>query len=90
MSYYISTSTAEIAYYNDLSDAAKDAFFFKLYGKHYDEMSFDIKEMLRKSSLDVKKYIDTEDIKKQDELWHSYDKSSQYLCDQDKYMKLYK
>lgn len=89
MSYYISTSTAEMAYYNDLTAEAKDLIHYRISGKHYDELSQDIKDTFSKLSMNVKKYIETEDEDEQEKLWQSYDKFSQYLCDQDKYYKIY-
>lgn len=89
MSYYISTSTAEIAYYNDLTDTAKDVFHYKMTGKHFNEISDQTKEMFSKLSINVRNYIETEDIKEQEKLWLSYDKYTQYLCDQDKHDQFY-
>ena len=48
MSYYISTSTAEMAYYNDLTDDAKDIMYYKITGKHYYEISQETKEIFSK------------------------------------------
>jgi hypothetical protein len=89
MAYYISTSTAELAYYNDLSDTAKDAFFIKNCSKHFEEASHGLKEMFSKLSSKVKIYIDMEDIDEQEKLWYSYDKTSQYFCNLDKYIEVY-
>jgi len=86
---YISTSTAEIAYYNDLTDSAKDAFFMKIYNKHLNEISDELKKMFSKLSLKVKEYIDIEDEKEQEALWYSYDKNLQYFCNLDKYIDVY-
>jgi hypothetical protein len=89
MSYYISTSTAELAYYNDLTEAAKDAFLMKVCNKHFEEASDGLKQMFSKLSSKVKKYIDMEDIGEQEKLWYSYDKTSQYFCNLDKYIEVY-
>jgi hypothetical protein len=89
MSCYITTSTAEIAYYNDFSDDAKDLFHFNLSGKHYHEISPELRQIYSKLSTNVKNYITAENIDEQEKLWHSYDKFSQYLCDIDKYENIY-
>jgi len=90
MSYYITIPTAELAFYNDFNEEAKDAFHYKLSGKRYSELSPELKEVYIKLSSNTKNYIETEDKDLQDKLWHSYDKFSQFLCDIDKYEKVYK
>ncbi len=90
MSYYISTATADIAYYNDFSDEAKDVFHYNMSGKRYSEVSPELREIYKKLSHNVKKYIDCENQREREILWDSYDKFSQYLCDIDKYEQIYK
>lgn len=89
MSYYITVPTAELAYYNDYTEEAKNIFHLNMSGKTYAELTPELKEQYVKFSTDIKRYIYTEDKQEQDELWHSYDKFTQYLCDISKYMKVY-
>jgi len=90
MSYYITTSTAKFAYYNDLTDAAKDEFFYELSKKHYHEIPEETKTIFYETSKNVKLYINTEDEQEQEKLWLSFDKYSQYMADPDKYRDYYK
>jgi|WetSurMetagenome_2_1015567.scaffolds.fasta_scaffold1324135_2 hypothetical protein len=89
MFHYINSGTAEIGYYNDLSDKAKDSFYVKHFNKSFEEMSPASREMFSKLSSKVKQYIDLEDDDKREELWYSYDKTSQYFCNIDKYIEVY-
>jgi hypothetical protein len=90
MSYYITTSTAELAYYNNFTDEAKDEFHYQMSGKRYVDLPQELKDIYTKLSSNAKKYIDAEDKEEQNNLWESYDKFSQFLCDIDKYIQVYK
>jgi hypothetical protein len=45
--------------------------------------------MFSKLSSKVKKYIDMDNEEEQEKLWYSYDKTSQYFCNLEKYIKVY-
>jgi hypothetical protein len=87
---YISTCTSEILHYHEFSEQAKKDYHFRMTGKHYTDMPDWFKEVFVKLSLNVKKYVDAETRVEKDKIWFSYDKLSQYMCDQDKYDDYYK